>query len=80
MTCRELSDVLMRYLDGEASAAEQASFERHLAACDDCVAYVAAYRETVRLGQGAFEHPDEPVPDTVPATLVRAIRAARKRG
>ena len=79
MTCRELVDFLGAYLDGELSADVRGQFEEHLAACPECTAYVATYRDTVKLAKRAFEDLDAPVPTGVPDDLVRAILAARKK-
>jgi anti-sigma factor RsiW len=79
MTCRELVDFLGAYFDGELSEDVRGRFEEHLAACPECTAYVATYRDTVKLAKRAFQDPDDPVPAGVPDDLVRAILAARKK-
>lgn len=76
MTCRELVQFLMSYLDGELSQAERTLFEEHLGECPDCVAYLATYREAVRLGKAVCSG-EVAVPSEVPDDLVRAILAAR---
>ncbi len=78
MTCRELVDFLMDYLEEELSAEERAVFEGHLGDCPTCVNYLDSYRETVRLGKALCEDPEGPVPDDVPEELVRGILAARE--
>ena len=77
MTCRELADFIADYLSNALPGDTRAQFERHLGACSNCVVYLEGYSETVKLGQAAFDDPDAPVPDTVPAELVKAILAAR---
>ena len=79
MTCRELVDFLGDYVAEELPAAERARFDAHLGECPECIAYLNGYRATIRLGKGAFAHPDDPVPETVPEKLVRAILAARRK-
>ena len=79
MTCRELVEFLMDYLDGALAAHTRATFEAHLGECPDCLAYVRSYRESVRLGKAAFDADDDPVPDDVPAELVQAILDAAPR-
>lgn len=79
MTCRELVDFLMAYLDGELPAAQREAFERHLSVCPSCVNYMATYKEAVRLGRQAMVHTDAPVPSTVPDALVQAVLAAARR-
>src|SRR5436309_7930225 len=77
MTCRELIDFLMAYLDGELDPAERAEFDRHLSLCPNCRNYLHSYTATVRLGKWAFASPDSAAPGDVPEDLVKAILAAR---
>jgi anti-sigma factor RsiW len=79
MTCRELVDFLMDYLDGLLSEPERLCFEEHLGECPDCVAYLASYREAVRLGKEACTAGEDAIPSEVPEELVRAVLAARRR-
>ena len=77
LTCRELADFVMDYLDDVLPAPERASFEAHLAECQDCVVYVRSYRETVRLGKTYGKVDEGRAPD-MPEDLVQAILAARR--
>jgi anti-sigma factor RsiW len=77
LTCRELTDFLPDYVAGELGADERAIFQRHLADCPDCAAYLRSYEATIRLARDAYA--DEPVPASVPDALVRAILHARTR-
>ncbi len=79
MTCREFIDFLLEHLSGELSASERAEFERHLADCPDCSAYLKSYEETIKLGKAVFVNPDAPVPQDVPQELVQAIPARRRQ-
>jgi anti-sigma factor RsiW len=76
MTCREILDFLMDYLDGNLSSAQRAVFEEHLAVCPACVAYLHNYRQTVKLGKAASAADPR---DDVPEDLVQAVLAARKQ-
>lgn len=78
MTCKELIDFLMDYLDGVLPESKRMTFEQHLSICPSCVAYLDTYRESIRLGRLAYLHPEEPVPGDVPDELVRAILSARR--
>jgi len=78
MTCREFVDFLMTYLDGELEGEPLRVFEAHLRGCEDCVAYMKSYEETIVLERCACEDEDGPVPEDVPPQLVEAILAARK--
>jgi len=77
LTCQELIEFLADYVEGELAADERTRFDAHLAVCPHCVDYLHGYRESVRLGQAAFA--DGSIPDDVPAELVDAILAARRR-
>ena len=74
MTCKEIADFLMDYLNGELGEAKRIIFEEHLGDCADCVAYLQSYAMTVKLAHVEREtKPNEP-----PEDLIRAILAARK--
>jgi predicted anti-sigma-YlaC factor YlaD len=77
MTCQEILDFLMQYLDGELPAEEVAHFEEHLGCCPPCLDYLKTYKETIRLGREACAG-DESRCKNVPEELVRAILAARR--
>jgi anti-sigma factor RsiW len=81
MTCRELADFLMDYVDGGLPADVRTAFDRHLTRCPNCVAYVKTYRTTIELGRRAFNDDQTDAALTgVPADLIRAILAATKAG
>jgi anti-sigma factor RsiW len=75
MTCQELAAFLMDYLDGALPPAQRTAFEEHLGECPDCVAYLATYRETIRLSRAAYGA----APAGIPDELVAAILASRGR-
>jgi anti-sigma factor RsiW len=47
MTCSELVGLVSDYLEDALAADEQATFERHLAACHGCAAYLTQMRTTI---------------------------------
>ena len=80
MNCREFTEFLHEYLVGNLPAGEQAEFEKHLAECPWCVAYLDSYRTTIQLGQAAFSAPaDAPPPAEAPEELIQAILRSRSR-
>jgi anti-sigma factor RsiW len=79
LTCREFTEFLMAYLDGELAPDAAAAFEAHLAVCEDCVNYLDSYRATVELDRQAFAELDAALPADVPEELVQAILDARAR-
>lgn len=78
MTCKEMVDFLMAYLERELPSGERARFEEHLRACPPCEVYLDTYRRTVELGRAVCSQADDPVPEDVPEELVAAILAARR--
>jgi anti-sigma factor RsiW len=78
MTCRELADFLMDYLDGTLPSEVRAAFDRHLRLCPNCVAYLRTYRATIDMGRRAFDEDEADAGIEMPAELVHAILAATK--
>lgn len=77
MTCRELIEFLMDYLDGTLPPEQRREFERHLAVCPSCVAYLKSYEQTSRLAVEALTDSAGPaILPPVPEGLVRAVLAA----
>jgi anti-sigma factor RsiW len=80
MNCREFTEFLHEYLTGALPAEERAEFDKHLAECPWCVAYLDSYQMTIRLEQAAFSIPaDAPLPAEAPDELIQAILRARSR-
>lgn len=77
ITCREVLDFIMAYVDGELSADQKHEFERHLGVCPSCLNYMDSYKATIKLGKAAMQKLDESATGSVPEGLVRAIREAR---
>ena len=80
MNCREFTEFLHEYLFGSLPAEERAEFDKHLAECPWCVAYLDSYQKTIRLEQAAYSTPkDAPPPADAPEELIQAILRARSR-
>ena len=77
MTCRELTDILDRYIDGDLPRGQQLALKVHLLGCRDCRNYLRTYRQTIRASQALAKTPDAPPPPDMPEELVKAILAAR---
>lgn len=71
MTCREVADTLIAYLDGSMSPDERGALEHHLSLCRVCVDYLSTYQSTVELVKSLRDEPE-----SIPEDLVKAIRAA----
>jgi anti-sigma factor RsiW len=84
VTCRELAEFILEYVEGTLDAEVRQRFEHHLSRCTNCVRYLAAYERTIQMGRRAFEQPDGD-PDRlaseagVPEDLINAILASRPR-
>lgn len=81
LTCRECVEFLMDYLDETLDAGVRMTFERHLAACANCVRYLESYKTTTKVCKKAF---DERAGEgdglaAVPEELIQAILAARPK-
>ena len=79
MTCQEVADFLMDYLNGELSQTQRAVFENHLGICPECVAYLHSYEITIKASKTACDHVHDQDANEVPEDLVCAILAARNK-
>ncbi len=77
VTCEEVITFLLEYLTKELDSEEEGHFERHLAICPSCVAYLKTYKEAMRLGRDAMRSESDAPPPELGAELVRAILLAR---
>jgi anti-sigma factor RsiW len=71
MSCKELVELVTDYLEGSLSWRERRRFEKHIAKCDGCSAYVEQMRVTVRT-MGTLR--EEDVPPDVRDELLAAFR------
>jgi anti-sigma factor RsiW len=77
MTCKELVEVITEYLEGTLPAVDGARFERHLAGCDGCQAYLDQMRQTI----AALGHlPPESLSPEAETKLLEAFRGWREGG
>ena len=78
INCRAFESYVQEFLDETLPENQLRVFRLHLRVCPECRIYLAAYRTTVELGKAVFAVEDDlPVPEQVPADLIRAILAAR---
>jgi anti-sigma factor RsiW len=78
LSCRECVEFLMEYLDETLDAGVRATFERHLAACANCVRYLESYKITTTICKKAFEVRESDAAPEVPEELIQAILRARQ--
>lgn len=78
MNCREFTDFINAYLEGELSDDQKAIFERHLSLCPNCDHYMDSYKATVELTKSLCDEEAPAPPAEVPEQLIQAILKARK--
>ncbi len=78
ITCRELIDFIADYLEGGLSEIQLEDFQRHLAVCPSCRAYLATYQELMRAETMTLRYDDTPNEDA-PEELIRAILEITRR-
>jgi len=61
MTCNDLNEALVDYVDGRLASAERRNLERHLEVCDNCSALVIDLR-TIRAAAFMLDR-HEPAPE-----------------
>jgi hypothetical protein len=49
LTCQELVELVTSYLENALPVAERARFEKHVAGCDGCTAYMDQARLTIKI-------------------------------
>jgi anti-sigma factor RsiW len=80
MNCREFTEFLHQYLFDSLPPQERAEFDKHLAECPWCVAYLDSYRQTMQLERAAYAAAEAaPPPADAPEELIQAILKARSR-
>ena len=77
MRCRELVELITDYLEGTLPARDRARFDRHIAGCDGCRAYLDQMRETI----GALGRlPPESLSPEMETKLLDAFRGWKEGG
>lgn len=77
MTCREVAEFLMDYLDGALLREPLDVFEAHLAVCRECRDYLKSYQVAVELARMTM-HSGGDAANPLPPELIAAVLAARK--
>ena len=70
LACTELVELVTDYLEGLLPTADRDSFERHIAGCRGCAAYLRQMRDLVRTSGRVGADLEWPPP---PAGLLRAF-------
>ena len=69
MNCREISEFLREFVAGDLDDDVRTQFERHVADCTNCTAFLAQYTATISASRKACEDPQEVPPELVEAIL-----------
>jgi hypothetical protein len=68
ISCKQLKDFCLDYLENELPEGECDRFRRHLGQCPDCVTFFETYRRTPEVSREALAM-------EMPATVKEAIRS-----
>lgn len=71
ITCRELVELLLDFLDNELPEARRQHIEDHLQFCPPCLAYLETYKVTIQLTRRL---PDVPPPPELLERLKAALQ------
>lgn len=68
ISCHQLIEFCLDYVDGALPDDEQLNFRRHLAQCPDCVTFFETYRKTPELSRDALSA-------QIPASVKESVRS-----
>jgi anti-sigma factor RsiW len=75
ITCQQLIDFIVDYLEGGLSDEQHFEFERHLAVCPSCVNYLATYKETLQMSRVAtMEREAPPLPEELVQRILQVVK------
>lgn len=80
ISCQDFVAFLNLYLDGQVDQARKAVFDRHLAICPECTAYLESYRKSIELGRESAADDGSDEVKGMPDGLVTAILRSLKDG
>jgi hypothetical protein len=67
ISCNELIEFCMDYIEGELPPDEELGFRRHLSQCTDCVNFFETYRKTPEVSREALS-------TEIPASVKESVR------
>ena len=76
ISCQQLIDFCLGYLEGELPASEREQFQRHLSRCPDCECFFETYRRTPDVSREALAMA---IPNEVKESVRAYLRAHRDR-
>jgi predicted anti-sigma-YlaC factor YlaD len=75
LTCRELTELVTEYLEGQLSLGQRLRFEMHIAMCGHCRAYLRQMKHTVQI---LGKLPEESVPPDALNELLERFRGWKR--
>jgi anti-sigma factor RsiW len=66
VTCREVAELLIDFVEGELPEMQMLSLQRHICACPPCLFYMETYQTTIEATRAL---PEEPLPPEFEARL-----------
>jgi anti-sigma factor RsiW len=78
LSCQELVELVTDYLEGALDRRTHSRFDRHIAGCEHCTAYLEQMRETIRLTGTLTEEQLDPRARDELLTVFRTWRAAQQ--
>ena len=76
ISCQQLIEFCLDYLEGALPEHEQVGFRRHLARCPDCVTFFETYQKTPELSREALA---TQIPASVRESVRSFLRSVRDR-
>lgn len=74
ISCQQLIEFCVDYLDGSLPVDQQDRFRRHLARCPDCVTFFETYQKTPQISREAL---DTQMPESVRESVRMFLRNQR---
>lgn len=75
ISCQQLIEFCLDYLEGGLPEEEQLRFRRHLARCPDCVTFFETYQKTPQVSREAL---DTQMPESVRNSVRSFLRLRRE--
>jgi anti-sigma factor RsiW len=75
-TCRQLTDLILDYVNDRLQPELRHELERHLSICPDCISFLKTYRKTMALTR---RFKPRQIPRAVRASTLRFLRERMRR-
>ena len=79
LTCRQVEEFLMDYLENRLSLWTRLQFRVHIFMCPNCTKYIQEYKNTIALEKKVFQNPDEEAIGNVPDDILQAIMNLKRQ-